>query len=96
MKSGPSIEGDSGDVTIASDNSGKWGGSGMLNITTGFSMEESSGKVDIYTGKSYSGHGGDIQLAVGDGEEGDGGDLIAVAGSTSDMACEYLCMFTIL
>jgi len=92
LKSGPSIEGDSGEVTIASENSGKRGTSGMLNITTGFAMEESSGKIDMSTGTSHSSHGGNIELKVGDGNVGDGGDLIAIAGSTKDMACEYLCI----
>jgi len=88
MKSGPSLEGSSGNVTIVSDNSGRVGVSGSLNVSSGFSRWGSSGDIMIKTGEALKyGHGGDIVLEVGNtnAEETDGGNIYAIAGASSSM-----------
>jgi len=88
MKSGPGLEGSSGNVTIVSDNSGRVGVSGSVNVSSGFSRWGSSGDITLKTGEALKyGHAGDIVLEVGNtnADETDGGNIYAIAGASSSM-----------
>lgn len=90
IKSGPSLESSSGDVTIATDNSASLGVSGSLNISTGIADWGDSGEIVLSTGASRKyGHGGNIKLEVGDAKEGNGGNITAIAGPSSAMHCKF-------
>lgn len=54
MKSGPSLEGSSGNLTIATDYSGSLGVSGSVNISTGFSNWGASGDMSLQLVKPES------------------------------------------
>ena len=86
IKSGPSLESSSGNVTIATDNSARLGVSGTVNISTGLSRWGDSGNILMFTGTADKyGHGGNIHLEVGNTEDGDGGNITAIAGPSSAM-----------
>ena len=91
FKSGPSLDGSSGNVTILTDNSASLGVSGAVNISTG--RLRASGDVVLSPGPSRKSHGGNILLEVGSarggkGEVVDGGNVTLIAGASSTMICE--------
>ena len=63
FKSGPSLDGSSGNVTILTDNSASLGVSGAVNISTG--RLRASGDVVLSPGPLRKSHGGNILLEVG-------------------------------
>ena len=63
LKSGPSLDGSSANVTILTDNSASLGVSGAMNISTG--QLRASGDVVLSPGPSRKSHGGNILLEVG-------------------------------
>jgi hypothetical protein len=89
IKSGPSLESSSGNVTIATDNSARLGVSGTVNISTGLARWGDSGNILMSTGAAEKyGHGGNIQLEVGNTEDGDGGNITVIAEPSSAMFCK--------
>jgi len=83
VKSGYSLDMDSGPITVSSPNAGLEGVSGFINLYTGTTSEGSSGYIMLDTGAAVSGHGGNIELFVGVGDSGDGGHITLVAGETT-------------
>ena len=82
---------------FGTDNSGKFGLSGIVNISTGFSHGSNSGEIFLTTGdvggNQYTvGHGGNIQLAVGTAKETDGGNVTITAGPSKAMYGKSSCL----
>ena len=86
IKSGPSEDSSSGDVTILTDDSAGLGVSGSVSIGTGLASRGPSGDLALSTGAART--SGNIQLEVGDSTEGRGGNITAIAGDTSHRHCK--------
>ena len=86
IKSGPSHETSSGDMDIFTDDSGKLGVSGSINMRTGHSEYGTNGEITIATGNDSDtnmGGANSIQLEIGNNDGTLGGNINLEAGSST-------------
>eukprot|EP00959_Pyramimonas_sp_CCMP1952_P096908 2025526-Pyramimonas_sp.AAC.1 len=80
----------SGEMTVATADSGDWGTSGFMEFVTGDTTAGNSGAMTFTTGDALQGHGGTITFTAGKASRGvketgsAGGDMEFYAGETTD------------